>query len=74
MPRKYIPLRVFFLFILFYNWSNTFRVSLKNTTKSQPLIACKVQLKNKKRVFLLKHPFPVVTLVIKVYTLENGLS
>ena len=44
----------------------------KDTTKS--LVACKVQLKNKKRVYLFKHPLPVVALVIKVYTLENGLS
>ena len=41
---------------------------MKNTTKSQPRVACKVQLKNKKRVYLVKHPIPVVAVVIKVYT------
>ena len=63
MPQKYIPLRAFSLFILCY-------CSKKKATKFQLRVACKMQLKNKKHVFLFKHSPPFVAHVIKVYTLE----
>ena len=42
----------------------------KNTTRFQLHVACKVQFKNKKHIYLFKHPLLVAALVTKILTFD----